>query len=380
MANKPIQSTIFSTKAGTYEVRWRNKGSNRQKTFKRKVDALRLQSDLLKIDETQQELASITFEEFAEIWLQRHCRIAVEESTGRGYEQLLRWAIIPFFKGMPLSEIDEDDVIRYTEWLKLEMGVMPVTVGNRLRHLKMIFNCACRWKDDKKRKYLLANPAKNVKEPKKPEVDFRFWTSDEIKKFLRFTKDRAPIVYEIAALVTATGLRRGELFQLQPDCFDFENKILSVKRSYSFVTRKVKPPKGRKIRRIPMNKEVYRLLYKYKDTDPNKRVYDGVNIEHFHKHLRKWCPKAGVSTVGLHDLRDTFASSLVRAGLRVKVIQYLMGHQNVSTTEGYMHLDPNDVAASTDRLETGIDPWDSKNNVVSLPVVNGGILGALRTQ
>lgn len=368
MATKPIQSTIFTTKSGAHKVRWRAKGRNWQKTFRRKVDALKFQSDLLKDHKVQHEKSNVKFEAFAEIWIERHCRINVEESTAMDYERALNNVLVPFFSGMNLSEIDEDDVIRFKEWLTLERGFAPVSVGNRLRLLKLVLNCACRWKDEKKRKYLIVNPAANVKEPKKIEPDFRFWTSDEIQKFLLHTRERAPMMYEIAALVTATGLRRGELFQLQRDCLDFENKLLIVKRSYSFCTRKVKPPKGRRIRRIPMNTEVYRLLYKYRDMDPTLRIYEGVNIEHFHKHLRKWCKAAEVSVVGLHDLRDTFASSLVKAGMKIKVIQYLMGHINVSTTEQYMHLDPNDVSASTDCLETGIDPWNSKDNLIELPV------------
>jgi integrase len=162
----------------------------------------------------------------------------------------------------------------------------------------------------------------------------------------------------VAALITATGLRRGEVFQLQSDCLDFENKFLTVKRSYSFVIRKPKAPKGGKLRRIPMNAEVCRLLQRYSCLDPNKRIYEGVDIEHFHKKLRTLCLAAEVPVVGLHDLRDTFASSLVKAGKKLKVIQYLMGHVNVSTTEQYMHLDPNDVESSTDCLETGIEPFE----------------------
>ena len=103
-----------------------------------------------------------------------------------------------------------------------------------------------------------------------------------------------------------------------------------------------------------MNGEVRQLMARHRNLDPNKRIYEGVNIEHFHKHLRKWCLEAKVPVVGLHDLRDTFASSLVKAGKKLKVIQYLMGHVNVSTTEQYMHLDPADVLASTDCLETGV--------------------------
>lgn len=377
MANKSIQSTVFSTNSGTHKVRWRDRGRNWQKTFTRKVEALRFQAELLKGDEAKYEAPSVTFDEFSEVWLQRHCRIEVEESTAIGYQQMLRGMVQPFFTGLNLSEIDEDDVIRFKEWLTLERGVSATTVGNCLRQVKLIFNCACRWKDEKKRRYLLINPAQHVKEPKKIEPDFRFWTSDEIRKFLSYTQHRAPIIYEIAALITATGLRRGELFQLQADCFDFENRLVTVKRSYSFATRKPKPPKGRRIRRIPMNNEVFRLLLKYRDLDPNRRVYEGVNIEHFHKHLRKWCQAASVPCVGLHDLRDTFASSLVKAGMKVKVIQYLMGHVNVSTTEQYMHLDPNDVTASTNCLLTGIDPLVTSGNVIQLPVVSGCKTGVL---
>ena len=363
MADKPIQSTISSMPGGTYKLRWRNKGRNWQKTFKRKVDALRFQADLLRSDEIRHELNRMKFEDFAAIWVERHCRIEVEESTAKGYEMSLHSSVTPFFRGMPLSEIDEDDVIRFKEWLTLEKGLGQVSVGNRIRQLKLIFNCACRWKDEKKRRYLIFNPAQNVKEPKKVEPDFRFWTSEEILRFLTYTRDRDPMVYEIAALVTATGLRRGELFQLQADCLDFESQFLTVKRSFSFATRKSKLPKGRRIRRIPMNGEIRRLMEKYRNLDPTKRIYEGVNVEHFHKHLRKWCLEAKVPVVGLHDLRDTFASSLVKAGKKVKVIQYLMGHVNVSTTEQYMHLDPNDVFSSTDCLETGVEALSRNDEI-----------------
>lgn len=127
-----------------------------------------------------------------------------------------------------------------------------------------------------------------------------------------------------------------------------------------------------------MNGDIYQVLLKYRDLDPNKRIYEGVNIEHFQKKLGALCQAAEVQVVGLHDLRDTFASSLVKAGKKVKVIQYLMGHVNVSTTEQYMHLDPNDVESSTDCLETGIEPLDT-NALISKAMVkkaNECILGA----
>jgi integrase len=202
---------------------------------------------------------------------------------------------------------------------------------------------------------MAVNPARNVREPKKPEPDFRFWTEKEINRFLAFTVVQAPQVYEVALVIVATGMRREELHQLQRDCLDFENRLITVKRSFSFISMQVKHTKAARIRRIPMHDEVFAVLAKHQAwKDPNRRIYEGVNIEHYHKHLRIWCEKADVLVVGLHDLRETFASSLVRSEKKIKVIQRLIGHVDHSVTQKYMHLDPSDLDGSTDCLLTGI--------------------------
>lgn len=351
MVFNAIMSNLNETKAGTWKVRWREHGKTQQRTFRRKADALRLQSELYNGKDVPVITKNIAFEDFCEVWKKRHCEINIDPSTAKDYSYKVGANILPYFKGKALAAIDEDDVIKFKEWLTSVRRFKAVTVGNHIRLVKLIFKCACRWKDENKTKYLVENPAINVKEPKKPEPDFKFWTSTQIKQFLKYTSVKAPVIHEVALVTTATGLRRGELHQLQRDCIDFENRIITVKRSFSFASRMVKHTKANRIRRIPMNAEVYNVLNKFNAIDDqNKRIFEGVNIEHFHKPLQKWCKKAGVPEVGLHDLRDTFASSLVKAGIKIKVIQRLMGHLNISVTEKYMHLDPSDLVGSTDCL------------------------------
>jgi integrase/recombinase XerD len=57
--------------------------------------------------------------------------------------------------------------------------------------------------------------------------------------------------------------------------------------------------------------------------------------------------KAGLPKIRPHDLRHSFVSNLVAAGVDLKTVQELAGHRDISTTLGYMHL-------RTERLQAGV--------------------------
>jgi len=72
--------------------------------------------------------------------------------------------------------------------------------------------------------------------------------------------------------------------------------------------------------------------------------------------LNKWMSRiqrlAGLKvTGGIHILRHTFCSRLAMAGAPAKAIQELAGHQNLSTTQRYMHLSPATKPAAIPMLE-----------------------------
>jgi len=71
--------------------------------------------------------------------------------------------------------------------------------------------------------------------------------------------------------------------------------------------------------------------------------------------LRTVLNKAGLRDVTLHTLRHTFASQLVMAGVALKEVQELMGHQSFETTIQYVHLSEDHV----------------KRQVLKLPFANG---------
>jgi site-specific recombinase XerD len=85
--------------------------------------------------------------------------------------------------------------------------------------------------------------------------------------------------------------------------------------------------------------------------------------------MRRAARRAGLAKVGVHSLRHTFCSHLAMRGAPARAIQELAGHQDLTTTQRYMHLSPAAVADAIrlldqptgvrnfgDRLETGNTP------------------------
>ena len=60
--------------------------------------------------------------------------------------------------------------------------------------------------------------------------------------------------------------------------------------------------------------------------------------------------RAGISDLRWHDLRHTFASRLVMAGVDARTVQTLMGHKTLAMTERYSHLSPAHKLAAVQRL------------------------------
>ena len=83
-------------------------------------------------------------------------------------------------------------------------------------------------------------------------------------------------------------------------------------------------------------------------------TYKGEPIKQdFRKSLGRVMRRAGLKGVTLHTLRHTFASQLVMAGVPLRDVQELMGHQSYDTTLRYAHLAPDHVKQQVTRLPFG---------------------------
>ena len=189
---------------------------------------------------------------------------------------------------------------------------------------------------------LSANPCSGIRSPKLEKKLPNYLTGEEIDKLLDI-KLIKPIDYRNKAMLEvlfATGTRISELINLKLNQIDFDECIIRVLG------------KGKKDRIIPIGNTAleYLALYinEYRPFILKTRVSEYVFVnkngtkmsrQGFFKILKKLVASSGIEKeVSPHTLRHSFATYLLNNGADLRVIQELLGHENLVTTEIYSHL------------------------------------------
>jgi site-specific recombinase XerD len=82
---------------------------------------------------------------------------------------------------------------------------------------------------------------------------------------------------------------------------------------------------------------------------------DGERYKSVKKAFNNAVRRAGIKDFHFHDLRHTFPSNLVMAGVDIKTVQELMGHKTIAMTLRYSHLSLSHKQSAVDKLERCID-------------------------
>jgi integrase len=195
----------------------------------------------------------------------------------------------------------------------------------------------------------LSNPVTHVKPLQVNNRRLRYLSHEEKARLLEVAdEDLRPL------LITAlhTGLRRSELFHLTWQDIDFKQGIIRVVHT-----------KNGERREIPMTdtlRDTLRQIPRYVDSAcvfPGKTGRGLVDIrKRFHRALRD----AGIDGFVFHDLRHTFASHLVMAGVDLVTMKEFLGHKDLKMTLRYAHLAPDYKRAAISRLDTSMDTRHEK--------------------
>lgn len=154
-------------------------------------------------------------------------------------------------------------------------------------------------------------------------------------------------VTPLISVALNTGLRRGELLQLQWRNVDLTHKVLTVCGEGA---------KTGQTRHVPLNSEVAAVLKAWKpaDAEPDWLVFNGGTTTTPLTEARKaWAGvlrTAKITSFRFHDLRHTFASKLAMAGVDLNTIRELLGHRKISMTLRYAHLAPEHKADAVEKL------------------------------
>ncbi len=221
--------------------------------------------------------------------------------------------------------------------------VKPGTVNRDLHILKAFFNKAVEWG------YLESSPAKGVKPMKLNKGMERFLSPEEANYLLCACKESDnPHLYAIVSVALHTGMRLGEVLGLHWEDVDFKRGQIRV------VSRTARPTKTRESRSIPMNRSLAEVLRRHpRRLDTPYLFYDSKgepfeNIEKWFLRLRR---RMRIPHFRFHDLRHTFASTLVMAGVDIRTVAELLGHKDISMTMRYAHLAPDHMSKAVAVLD-----------------------------
>jgi integrase len=283
----------------------------------------------------------IKLEDFAKLYMQNYSR---PNKLSFSRDQICINHLLGHFKGQYLTEINVFDVEDYKR-IRLKK-VKPPTVNHELKCLKAMLNKAMEWG------IINEYPLSRIKLLKTENKRLRFLELEEIERLVSACEGN------IAAIVTLalhTGMRRGEILSLKWRDVDFNHRLITLLRT-----------KNGEKREIHMNDIVYDTLLAHPRNKRSQYVFsykNGKQIRDIRGSFEQALKRAGITDFRFHDLRHTFASHLVMAGIDLTTVQELMGHKSYLMTLRYAHLSPRHKKAAVDRYCELMDTfWTHRHN------------------
>jgi len=289
-----------------------------------------------------------TFKDFTEEWFQAYVMPNNKPSEHDNKRITLDKHLLPFFGHLTIDNIDTYSIEQFKAQ-QCRKDYAPATVNLHLACLRKCLQCAMEWG------LIETNPARAVKKVKNDAQKWTFLDFDEVEAFLAAASDKWRPVF---LTIMETGLRRGEVLALRWRDIDWSNRLVNVR--HTLYKGELDTPKTKaSIRSIPMTDRVYAVLAALR-RQPGaleaehvfaSEVGAALNAGNLRRGLEATWKRAKMRKIRPHDLRHTFASHLAMAGVPIRTIQQLMGHESLDMTLKYAHLTEGHQREAMDKLE-----------------------------
>lgn len=241
-----------------------------------------------------------------------------------------------YLKIEDVSDIEREDILKYIQSLKRK-ELAKNTISRKIIAIKDFH------------KYLLSEDyvKKDVSQyldnPKLEKSLPTVLTEDEINKMLRSIPEETPLDLRNKAMMEvmySSGLRISELLELKSSDVHMTEKYIRI------------IGKGNKERIVPLGDMAQIALKKYFEkgrdklqTKPTNLIFlnykgEKMSRQAFFKYIKKLALENGIEKeISPHTIRHSFATHLLEGGVDLRIVQELLGHEDISTTQIYTHID-----------------------------------------
>lgn len=216
------------------------------------------------------------------------------------------------------SEVTQDNIKAYMRHLIADKKQKPSSVGLALSSLKFMF-----------KEVIKKDVIGEIRSPKNEKKMPIVLTKEDIKQLLTGAKNKKHKL--LIMFLYSSGLKVSECVSLKIDDLDLQGK-----------TGIIKDRKGKKDRDIILSEQLVKHLEEFlaNRNDKNPYVFSvkdrHIGIRQAQKIVNEAAKAVGIKKrVFCHALRSSFAMHLLESGTSIRVIQELLGHSNIATTERY---------------------------------------------
>lgn len=323
----------------------------------------------------------VKFEIFAEEWFSEYAKPNLRNTTFNFlYHQRLR-----VYRAIGDTSMEKITVRQLQEFINSlskdganEVNgkpLSPKTVRHVLSLVSDIFAYAVRMGIARE------NPCVRVVLPKLVRKEKKIYTVEETVRLMELLR-KEPVKYRaFFYLLIYSGCRRGELLGLEWQDVDFENCLISIRRTSCYTpvrgtyTDTTKTEQSKRTLKLPH--EVVDILCELREFQLRQadifgdkwvetgRLFTKENGEPQHPNtsyhwLEKFCARNGLPFYGLHSFRHLFASLLVSNGVDIVTVSGVLGHSAVSTTSNiYCHMLEDARVRASDTVASALRLSDS---------------------
>ncbi|WP_374728475.1 site-specific tyrosine recombinase XerD [Natronospira proteinivora] len=267
------------------------------------------------------------------MWMER----GLSENTLAAYradlQNLAKWA-----QGVEreVETLARDDILEFLAW-RVQQGARPRSTARQLSSIRRYFRYLVREgrrSDD---------PSSDIEMPRLGRPLPKSLGESEVEALLAAPEVEKPLGLRDRAmleLLYATGLRVSELVSLRLDQVNLRQGVIRING------------KGERERLVPLGEESQAWLQRYVEEGrsgilggrqspflfPTRRS-EHMTRQAFWHIIKRYAQRAGISRgLSPHTLRHAFATHLLNNGADLRVVQMLLGHSDVSTTQIYTHV------------------------------------------
>ncbi len=359
---------------GSYYYRWSDRSGQRHTIYSKSLEVLReRERELDQSEDIKYEAKFVTINDMFNLW--KDLKRGLKNNTFENYKYMYETFVAPTFGKERIAQVKKSDVKRFYNNLADSRGLKSSTIDSVHTVLHQVFQMAV---DDS---YIRVNPSDNaLTELKRSHLykteKRRGLTVQEQELLLNFLqKPKYKQWYPIFAVLVGTGMRVGEATALRWQDIDLEKGIIYVNHTLVYYNHRtdgykrgcyfnINTPKTEAgTRQIPMMefvKEAFLMekerqeeaqiechsvidgysdfIFLNRDGDVHKdgalnkvikRIIRDCNDAEF---LKSENPDVLLPNFSCHSLRHTFTTRMCEAGTNIKLMQDILGHQDISTT------------------------------------------------